>query len=88
MSKDEVSSLDSQAGRDKEAIKQEYQKDLEVIFAYRYRCYVFKHNIYGDHPEVLNGMTDSTDPLPPKFFENPWCPPVQMVIEAIETEVP
>ena len=36
--KDEVSSLQSQAGRDKEAMEEEYHKALEVIFAYEYEC--------------------------------------------------
>ena len=48
--KDEVSSLYSQAGNDKEAMEEDYQKALELIFAYGYECYVFKHNIYGDQP--------------------------------------
>ena len=34
--KDEVSSLHSQAGKDKEAMEEDYQKALEVIFAYGY----------------------------------------------------
>ena len=61
--KDEVSSLHSYVGRDKEAMEEEYQKALKVIFAYGYLCCVFKHNIYGDHPEVPEGMHDSVDPL-------------------------
>ena len=36
--KDEVSSLQSQAGRDKEAMEEEYHKSLEVVFAYEYGC--------------------------------------------------
>ena len=59
--KDEVSSLHSQAGRDKEDMEKEYQKALEVIFAYGYGCCEFKHNICGDHPEAPNGMLDSID---------------------------
>ena len=58
--KDEVSSLHSQAGRDKEAMEEEYQKDLEVIFSYGYGCCVFKHNICGDRLEVPNGMPTSS----------------------------
>ena len=46
--KDEVSSLHSQAGKDKEAMEEDYQKALELIFAYAYRCCAFKHNICGD----------------------------------------
>ena len=86
--KDEVSSFHSQVGRDKEAIKEEYHKALKVIFANGYRCCVFKHNICGDYPEVLDGMPDSADPLLPNFFVNPGCPPVQVAVEAIATKAP
>ena len=74
-SKDEVSSLHSQASKDKEAIEKDYQKALESIFAYGYRCCVFKHSICGDQPKIPAGMSNSTDPLPPEFFVNPRCPP-------------
>ena len=50
-SKDEISSRHSQSGKDKEAMKEDYQKPLEVIFAYGYGCCAFKHNICGDQPE-------------------------------------
>ena len=36
-SKDEVSSIHSQAGKVKEAMEEDYQKALELIFAYGYR---------------------------------------------------
>ena len=72
--KDEVSSLQSQASKDKAALEENYQKALEMIFAYSCGCCMFKHNICGDHPKVPNGMPDSFDPLPPKFFVNPRCP--------------
>ena len=42
MGKDEVFSLQSQAGKDKEAMEKEYQKALDVIFAYGYECCVLK----------------------------------------------
>ena len=74
VAKDEVS-FHSKAGRDKKAMEEEYQKALEVIFAYGYKCCVFKHNIYGDHPKVPDGMPDFADPLPLEFFVNPRCPP-------------
>ena len=41
--KDEVSFLQSQAGKNKEAMEKDYQKALEVIFAYDYGCCMFKH---------------------------------------------
>ena len=80
--------LQSQVGKDKEAMEEEYQKALEVIFAYGYECCVFKHNICGDCSDVLEGMPDSADLLPPEFFVNPWCPPIQEAFEATTTEVP
>ena len=86
--KDEVSSIISHASRDKEVIEEEYQKALEVIFAYGYECCVFKHNICGDHPEFLEGMSDSTDSLPLEFFVNLGCPPLQATTKAIVTEAP
>ena len=81
-------SLQSQAGKDQEAMEEEYYKALEVIFTYGYKCYVFKHNICGDHPKVPEGMPDSVDPLPPEFFMNPGCPPIQPIAKATTIEVP
>ena len=72
--KDEVSSLQSQVGKDKVAMKEDYQKALELIFAYGYGCCMFKHNICGDKPEVPDGMLDSSNPFLPEFFVNPRCP--------------
>ena len=63
-------------------MKEDYQKDLELIFAYGYKCCMFKHNICGDQPEVLEGMLDSFDPLLPEFFVNPRCPPVSTATKA------
>ena len=67
---------------------EEYQKAVEVIFAYGYGCYVFKHNICEDCPEVLEGMPDSADPLPPEFFVNPGCPLIKMATKATTTGAP
>ena len=66
--KDEVSFLHSQASKDKEAMEEDYQKALELIFAYGYRCCVFKHNICGDQPKVPDGMPDSSSPTPSTCF--------------------
>ena len=88
VAKDEVSSLQSQASKDKEVMEEEYQKALKVIFSYGYGCCVFKHNICGDRPEVLEGMLDSANPLSPEFFLNPGCLLVQAAIEVTTTEVP
>ena len=87
VTKDEVSSLQSQASKDKVAREEDYQKALELIIAYGYGCCMFKHNIYGDQPKVPDGMPDSSDPLPLEFFVNPRCPLALVAIEAIVAEV-
>ena len=86
--KEEVSSFYSQAGKDKDAMEEEYHKAMEVIFSYGYRCCVFKHNICGDRPEVPKGMHDSSDSMLLEVFVNPKCPPVQVVVKATMIEVP
>ena len=72
--KDEVSSLHSQASKDKEAMEEDYQKALELIFAYGYGCCMLKHNICGDQPKVPNDMPNPSYSLPPYFFMNPYGP--------------
>ena len=74
--KDEISSLHSQADKDKEAMEEDFQMALEVIFSYGYEHCAFKQNICGDQPEVPNDMPDSSNLLPPEFFVSPKCPPV------------
>ena len=68
-------------------MEEDYQKALEVIFTYGYRCCAFKHNICGDQPEVPDGMLDSVDSLPAVFFVNPRCPPVLAITEVTTTKV-
>ena len=70
-SKDEVSSLHSQAGKDKEAMEEDYQNALELIFSYGYRCCAYKHIICGDLLGIQDGRPDSTDLIPPEFFCEP-----------------
>ena len=84
--KDEESSLQSQADKDKEAMEKDYKKALELIFAYSYGC-CFKHNICVNQPNVLDGMLDSYDPLPPEFFVNTRCPPAPTATKATAVEV-
>ena len=74
-------------GKDKKAIEEDYQKTIELIFAYGYGCYEFKHCICGDQPEVSDGMPYSADPLPLKFFAIPRCSPALASIEATTVEV-
>ena len=82
VTKDEVSSLQSQAGKDKAALEEDYQTAMELIFAYGYECCMFKHNICGDQPEVPDGMPDSSNPYPLKCFANPRCPSVLAATDA------
>ena len=68
-------------------MEEDYQKALELIFAYGYGCCVFKHNICGDQPKVPDGMPDSSDLLPSEFFANPKCPKASVTTEVMTTEV-
>ena len=85
--KDEVSSLQFQASKDKLAMEEDYEKALELIFVYGYGCCMFKHNICDDQPKVPNAMHDSSYPLSPEFFMNPRCPPVLAATKATTAEV-
>ena len=82
-----MSSLHSQADKDKEAMEEDYYKAWELIFAYGYECCVFKHNICGDQPKVLDGMPDSFGPLPPEFFANSKCLPALAATKVTATEI-
>ena len=64
-----------------------YEKALEVIFVYGYECCMFKHNICESQPEVLDGMPDSSNLLPPEFFANLGWPLVPAVTKAAAAEV-
>ena len=79
-----MSSLHSQAGKDKEAMEA-----LELIFAYSYGCCAFKHVIYGDQPEIPDGMPNSVNPLPLEFFVNSRCPsaPTAVEVKAVEIDL-
>ena len=48
---------------------------------------MFKHNICRGQPEVLDGMLDFSNPLPPKFFASPRCPLVRVSSGVATTEV-
>ena len=67
-------------------MEEDYQKALKVIFAYGCGCCPFKHNIFGDHPEVPYSMPESSFPLPPEFFTNPRGPLVPAANEDMATE--
>ena len=51
-----------------------------------YGCCAFAHNICGSHPEVLDGMPDTSKPLSLEFF-NPRCALGVVPAEAASTDV-
>ena len=75
-SKREVSSFHTRASKDREYLADDYHGSLDLIFAYGYGCCAFKNNICGDRPDIPDSMLDSSNPLPPEFFDKPRCPPV------------
>ena len=73
-SKDELSAFRAEASKEKKALEAEFDAGFEVIFNYGYGCYAFMHNICGSKPGIPDGMSDTSNPLPPEFFVNPRCP--------------
>ena len=82
-SKDELSAFRAEVSKEKKALEAEYDAGLEVIFNYGYGCYAFEHNIYGSKPGIPVGMPGTENPLSPKFFINPRCPPSAVPSEAV-----
>ena len=66
--KDEISAIWAEAFRENEALREAYEGGLDVIFNYGYGCCAFAHNICGSHPEVPDGMQDTSKSLSPEFF--------------------
>ena len=85
--KDEISAIRAEALRENEALREAYEGGLNMIFNYGYGCCAFTHNICCSHPEVPNGMLDTSNPLSPEFFINPQCPPSAVSVEAAPTDV-
>lgn len=73
--KEQLTRAQANVEKDKADLQEDYNKGLEQIFNYRYRCCMFKHNIYNDNSKVPQGMPESDDPLPATLFMNPRCPP-------------
>ena len=82
-----MSTFHSQAGKDQEAMVEDYQKALEQIFTYGYGCCAFKHGICGDRLRISDAMSDSANPLLPDFFTNLGWPLTPISIEAKAAEV-
>ena len=60
---------------------EDYQRALELSFAYGYGCYVFKHDIRGDQPEIPDCKPDSPGFLSPECFTGLGCLPVSASFE-------
>ena len=58
-----------------------------MIFNYGYGCCAFVHNICGSHPEVPDGMPNTSKSLSPYFFINPRCPQGAIPAEAASVDV-
>ena len=74
-SKDELIRVRADASKEKKAMEKAFDKGFEVIFNYGYGCCAFAHNIFGSEPVILDGMLDTSKPLPLEFYINPRCPP-------------
>ena len=70
-SKDEMSSFQVEALKEKKAMEEAYEEGFDVIFNHGYGCCAFAHNICGSQPVVPDGMLDTSKPLSPEFFINP-----------------
>ena len=87
-SKDELSAFWAEASKEKKALEEEFDVGFDVIFNYGYGCCAFAHNICGSKPGILDGMQDTSKPLPLDFFINPRCPPSVVPYEvAVALEV-
>ena len=74
-SKDELSAFWAEAFKENKALEEEFDADFDVIFNYGHGCCAFAHNICGSKPGILDGLPDTSKPLPPEFFIYSRCPP-------------
>ena len=85
--KDEMSAIQAEALKEKEALREAYEEGFGVIFNYGHDCYAFAHNICGSQLEVLDRMLDMFKPLSLEFFINPRCPTNVVPAEATSIDV-
>ena len=69
-----MSAFGAEASKEKKALEEAFDVGFDVIFNYSYGCCAFAHNICGSEPVILDGVSDTSKPLPPEFFINPRCP--------------
>ena len=85
--KDEMFAIQAEAFKENEALREAYEEGFDVIFNYGYGCCAFAHNICGSQLEVPDGMQNKSNPLSPKFFINPRCPPGAVPVIAASIDV-
>ena len=66
--KDEVSAIQADALKEKNALEEAYDEGFDIIFNYRYGCCAFANNICRSQLEVPDGMLDTSKPLSPECF--------------------
>ena len=81
--KDELSAFQAEVSKEKKALEAKFDIGFKVIFNYGYGCCAFAHNICRSKPEIPNGMSDTSNPLPLEFFVNPFCHPGAVPVEAV-----
>ena len=74
-SKGELIGVLVEASKEKKALDEAFDAGFDVIFNYGYGCCAFTHNISVTEPVFLDGIPNTSKPLPPEFFINPRCPP-------------
>ena len=82
-----MSTIQAEAPRENEALREAYEEGFDVIFNYGYGCCAFAHNICGSQLEVPDGMPDTSKSYSPDFFTNPRCPSGSILVEAASIDV-
>ena len=72
--KDVLVDFQAEVAKEKKAMEEEFDASGNVIFNYGYGCCAFAHDICGSKSRILDGIPDTTEPLPPEFFINPRFP--------------
>ena len=68
-------------------MEEDYQRALQMSFSYGYGCYAFKHDIFGDQPEVPDCTPNSPKFLSLECFTSIRCPLVSAFSEVEVTVV-
>ena len=64
-SKDELTGVRVKASKEKKDLVEAFNVGFDVIFNYSYGYCACAHNICGSKPMIIDGMPDTSKPLPP-----------------------